>query len=218
MPMKSFLILVTFGLLTINLAHADSALKTDQDKISYALGNSMGKSLQKQGIIISETVFLAGLKDGLHDSKPLLTLQAQTEAINKLQAVLSKKAAVTKQKFLAANAKLKGVKTTESGLQYKIIKKGSGPKPISTDKVMINYEGKFIDGTLFDSTIQRGKPATIILNEFIPGLVEAIKMMPVGSTWIVYVPPKLTHGPQQIDSAQPEQTLIFKIHLIKIAK
>jgi len=124
---------------------------------------------------------------------------------------------MTAQAFLASNKDKPGVVTTSDGLQYKIITKGNGPKPTSNDTVTVDYAGKLIDGTEFDSSYKRGQPATFPVKGVIPGWTEALQMMPVGSTWELYIPPELAYGSAGAPPAiAPNQALIFKVHLISI--
>jgi len=123
----------------------------------------------------------------------------------------------TGEAFLAKNKNKKGVVSLPSGLQYKILKKGTGPKPSTTSVVTVNYEGKLINGTVFDSSYRRGQPTTFPLNNVIPGWQQALQLMKVGSTWKIFVPPQLAYGSRGAGSAiGPNETLIFKVNLIKI--
>ena len=121
--------------------------------------------------------------------------------------------------FLAANKNKPGVKTTANGLQYKILTQGKGEKPIDGNSVTVDYEGKLVDGSVFDSSYKRGEPATFPVNGVIPGWTEALKLMPVGSTWELFIPANLAYGEQGAPpSIGPNETLIFKVHLISVAK
>lgn len=120
--------------------------------------------------------------------------------------------------FLAENAKKEDVKTTESGLQYKVLKEGNGVVPVDTSMVKVHYEGKLIDGTVFDSSIERGTPADFRVNQMIAGFTEALKLMPAGSEWEVYIPQNLAYGAQQSGKIDPFSTLIFKIQLLEVKK
>ena len=121
------------------------------------------------------------------------------------------------EEFLAKNKEKEGVKTTDSGLQYEIIKEGTGPKPKETDKVKVDYTGTLIDGTVFDSSVQRGQPATFGVNQVIPGWTEALEMMPVGSKWKIYIPSDLGYGERGAGKdIGPNSTLIFEVELLDI--
>ena len=122
------------------------------------------------------------------------------------------------REFLTENGKRAEVKTTESGLQYEVIKEGDGPKPTATDQVVVHYTGKLIDGTVFDSSEERGVPATFGVTQVIPGWVEALQLMTVGSTWRLFIPSALAYGPQGAGGViGPNQTLIFDVSLLEIA-
>lgn len=138
------------------------------------------------------------------------------------QKLMDKKSEAAKAdgvKFLEENKKKEGVQTTASGIQYKVNTMGTGPKPLATDRVKVHYTGKLIDGTVFDSSVERGEPAVFPLNGVIPGWTEALQLMPVGSKWTIYLPSDLAYGErgagQQIP---PHSTLIFEVELISIEK
>jgi len=204
------------------------SLKTDNQKQSYAIGMDIGNSLKHTGMQIDMASVTAGMRAVLKDEKPLMTekeaarvragffkQQNQAAAAEHKQAASKNKQAG--EKFLAENAKKAGVKTTASGLEYKVIKQGSGPKPSATDTVTVNYEGKLIDGTVFDSSYQRGKPATFPLNRVIKGWTEGLQLMPVGSKYKLFIPAKLAYGAQGAgDRIGPNQTLIFTVELLSI--
>lgn len=217
-------------LLAGSTVYAATELKNDTDKLSYTIGNNMGTNFKKQEIQLNTEVFMQGLKDGLSSAQPVLTEEQQKEVIKKFQDDMMKKmkakyeaeAKVNKDasdKFLAENAKKKGVSSTKSGLQYEVIEAGKGAKPAATDTVSVDYEGKTIDGKVFDSSYKRGKPVSFPVNGVVKGWTEALQMMPVGSTWILYLPADLGYGQQGVPgSIGPNQALIFKIHLISIEK
>ena len=121
------------------------------------------------------------------------------------------------EKFLADNKTKDGIKVTDSGLQYEVLKEGTGPKPKATDKVKVDYTGKLLDGTVFDSSVERGKPATFGVNQVIPGWTEALQMMPVGSKWRIFIPSDLAYGPRGAGKdIGPNSTLIFDVELLGI--
>lgn len=206
--------LVLSLVLTESIGYAATALKTDTDKLSYTMGNSIGANLRKQEITVNAKVLQQGLEDGLSEAKPLLTPAEQKSALENLQAQIVEKKSLAGRKFLAANAKKAGVITTKSGLQYKKITTGTGPKPTNTAMVTVDYEGRLIDGKVFDSSYARGKPTTFAVNAVIPGWTEGLQLMPVGSTWIFYIPADLAYGAADVGGIGPEQVLEFKVHLI----
>jgi FKBP-type peptidyl-prolyl cis-trans isomerase FklB len=204
------------------------ALKTEKDKFSYALGMNLGSGLHKQSVDVDPAIFLRGLKDGLAAGKTLLTEQEAQATLVQMQNDLRKKAQEKMQQaavsnkqtgdaFLASNKAQEGVITLPSGLQYKILKEGAGPKPAATDSVVCNYRGTLLDGTEFDSSYKRGQPATFQVNGVIKGWTEALQLMPVGSKWQLVIPSDLAYGDrgagQQIG---PNSTLIFEVELLSI--
>ena len=205
------------------------ALPSLTDKISYAIGMNIGKGVHRDGVEINPEILLRGLKDGMAGGKMLLTDEQAQSAIQELQGqVMQKREAARKQAeetnkkegdaFLAANKTKPGVVTLPSGLQYKILKEGTGPKPAATDSVVCNYRGTLINGTEFDSSYKSGKPITFPVNGVIKGWTEALQLMPVGSKWELYVPPDLAYGSRGAGEAiGPDETLIFEVELVSIA-
>ena len=203
-------------------------LKTDKDKASYAIGMNIGAGLHRDSVDIDPSILLRGLKDALAGNKPLLTDDEMRAALVTLQTQVRKQqeekmeaAGVANKKagddFLAANKIKDGVTTLPSGLQYKILKQGTGPKPTATDSVVCNYRGTLIDGTEFDSSYKRGQPATFPVNRVIKGWTEALQLMPVGSTWQLFVPADLAYGPHPPSPAiGPNSTLVFEVELLSI--
>jgi len=203
-------------------------LKTQKDKFSYALGMKMGENLQKQSVPVDPAILTRGLKDGLAGGKTLLTddeAQAAIKAVQEdLRAKMQEKAREAGEAnkkegdaFLAGNKAKEGVVTLPSGLQYKILKEGAGPKPAATDSVVCNYRGTLINGTEFDSSYKRGEPATFPVNGVIKGWTEALQLMPVGSKWQLFVPSDLAYGERgPSPDIGPNSTLIFEVELISI--
>jgi len=209
-------------------SQSPTTLSTPKDKLSYAIGLNIGRSLQKDDIAIDPEIVAQGFKDALAGGKTLLTDEEAKAAIVALQADLRKKQEETMKAagdvnkkqgdaFLAANKAKEGVVTLPSGLQYKIVTPGTGPKPAATDTVVCNYRGTLIDGTEFDSSYKRGQPATFPVGQVIPGWTEALQLMPVGSKWQLFIPPDLAYGER---SPSPvigvNSTLIFDIELLSI--
>jgi FKBP-type peptidyl-prolyl cis-trans isomerase FklB len=209
-------------------------LKTQKDKFSYALGMKMGANLQKQSVPVDPAILARGLKDGLAGGKTLLTddeAQAALKAVQddlraKQQAKMQEAAEASKQvaeankkegeAFLAGNKAKDGVVTLPSGLQYKILKEGTGPKPTPTDSVSCNYQGTLINGTEFDSSYKRGQPATFPVTGVIKGWTEALQLMPVGSKWQLFIPSDLAYGDPGRPGIAPGSTLIFEVELLSI--
>jgi FKBP-type peptidyl-prolyl cis-trans isomerase FklB len=204
-------------------------LKSLKERASYAIGLNIGQSIKKQGIDVDSKLLLRGLEDYLAGGKKLLTDKEVMETMQALQKdVMAKQTERTKTEgeknakdgaaFLAENVKKPGIQTTASGLQYKVLTEGTGPKPKDTDKVTVNYRGTLIDGTEFDSSYSRGQPATFPLKGVIPGWTEILQLMPVGSKWQVFIPSKLAYGERSMgDKIGSNSTLIFEIELISIA-
>ena len=203
-------------------------LKTQKDKASYAIGLDMGNSLKKNGIEVEPDALFKGIKDALSGGNPLMTEQEIKETIMVLQKDLQArqqermKALAEKNKkegtsFLAENKKKDGVITLASGLQYKIIKNGSGKSPKATDSVTVNYSGTLIDGTEFDSSYKRGQPATFKVNGVIPGWTEALQLMKEGSKWQLFIPSNLAYGERGAGAAiGPDSVLIFEVELVSV--
>jgi FKBP-type peptidyl-prolyl cis-trans isomerase FklB len=203
-------------------------LKTDRDKASYAIGMNWGASLHKQSVEVDPAILMRGIKDGLAAGKTLMTEDEMRAALTQLQNGLRAKqqeiARVAKETskkegdaFLAANKDKEGVVALPSGLQYKILTEGTGPKPAATDSVVCNYSGKLINGTEFDSSYKRGQPVTFPVTGVIKGWTEALQLMPVGSKWELFIPAELAYGePGRGPAVPPNSTLIFEVELISI--
>ncbi len=203
-------------------------LPTTKDQISYSIGMNIGKGLHRDSIDVDPNVILQGLKDGLADGKMLMTdeqaqqtlMQLQTEVRAKQEAK-RKQEAVDNQKageaFLAANKSKPGVVTTADGLQYKIIKEGTGPKPTIDDVVTVNYKGTLINGKEFDSSYKRGEPATFPVRGVIKGWTEALQLVPVGTKFELWLPPDLAYGEHGAgQDIGPNETLVFEVELMSI--
>jgi UDP-GlcNAc:undecaprenyl-phosphate/decaprenyl-phosphate GlcNAc-1-phosphate transferase len=203
-------------------------LKSQKDKISYAIGLEMGKGVKEQGFDVDPAIVAMGIKDALAGGKAQLTDEEFRKIIGDVQEEMKQKQmqameeAATQNKkdgdaFLAENTKKAGVVTLPSGLQYKIITAGQGKKPAETDTVLCNYKGTFLDGTEFDSSAQAGKPVPFDLKGIIPGFKEALMLMPVGSKWQIFVPSDLAYGERGAGNViGPNSTLIFEIELVSI--
>lgn len=199
------------------------------DRISYALGLSMGNNFRASGIQkINVRDFADGVAavfDGLaprmsYDEAKAEIQQFFGEMEKKQQAEAAKMAEVNKaagESFLAENGKRVEVKTTPSGLQYEVLTEGDGPQPKATDQVEVHYTGRLIDGTVFDSSVDRGQPATFGVTQVIPGWVEALQLMKAGSKWRLFIPSDLAYGPNGAGGViGPNQTLIFDVELLKV--
>lgn len=196
------------------------------DKTSYALGLSFGQMLRQQGVKgINYNDFAAGIEAMCEGKQPESSLDEArillNEYANKVEEEQKKQFAEVKkvnEDFLVENKKREGVITTASGLQYEIISEGNGEKPTTKDRVKVHYEGKLIDGTVFDSSIRRGEPAVFGLTQVISGWTEALQLMNVGSKYRLYLPSNLAYGEQGAGEIKPFSTLIFEVELLGIEK
>jgi FKBP-type peptidyl-prolyl cis-trans isomerase FklB len=207
---------------------ADSSLKDTKDKLGYGIGLDMGKTFKKQGLEINPDALLKGFKDGFSGAEPKLSeeeikatftavqqemAKKQMEEATKISAKNSKEGA----DFLAANKKKAGITTTASGLQYKVITAGKGPKPAATSIVKAHYRGTLLDGTEFDSSYKRNEPAEFEVSQLIKGWTEALQLMPVGSKWQLFIPSDLAYGERGAGGTiPPNSALIFELELLSI--
>jgi FKBP-type peptidyl-prolyl cis-trans isomerase FklB len=204
------------------------AFQTQKQQEGYALGMNIGRGLTRQSVDVDVDSLLKGLKDTLSGSKLVLSDQEATATLSELQQEVREKQQLAEMKageanmkagadFLAANKTKEGVVALPSGLQYKIITAGTGPKPASTDTVVCNYKGTLLDGTEFDSSYKRGQPASFPVGQVIKGWTEALQLMPVGSKWELFIPPDLAYGSRGAGGViGPNATLIFEVELISI--
>ena len=203
-------------------------LKTLGDRASYSYGFNIGRSIKSQGADVNVEQLLRGLKDSLGDAKPLLSEPEMREAVTSFQKetqakkgerdkVQGEKNKKDGEEFLAKNRTNPDVKVTTSGLQYKVVKEGTGNKPVPTDNVTVHYRGTLIDGTEFDSSYSRGEPAKFQLNRVIKGWTEGLQLMSVGAKYQFFIPSDMAYGPQATGpKIGPHSTLIFDVELISI--
>jgi FKBP-type peptidyl-prolyl cis-trans isomerase FklB len=202
-------------------AQEKQVLKNQKEKVSYSLGlnigRNLGSDLKKQSIDIEPNILAKGIQDALSGANPLLSNEEIQETMAALQKEMLEKQKQRGEAFLSENKKKEGVKTLPSGLQYKVIKAGTGKKPKLNDTVTVNYRGTLIDGTEFDSSLRRGKPATFPVSGVIPGWTEALPLMEEGAKWQLFIPPKLAYGERGAGNlVAPNATLIFEVELISI--
>ncbi len=221
-----WLALLVATLLAAQCGQEPKELKTEKDKVSYGVGVSVGKSFKQQGVDVDINLLVMGLKDELTGKKLLMsedelrkTMTAYQQELRQKQMQERKLAAMDNMKegeaFLAENKKKEGVVTLPSGLQYKIIKEGTGPKPTSKDLVEVRYRGTFINGKEFDSSGSNTRAFKV--GEVIPGWREALQLMPVGSKWEIFVPPSLAYGERGMGPAiMPNTTLIFDMEIVGV--
>ena len=228
--MKLKLVFALSLLLLVNQVHAQESqvLKSQKEKNSYAIGVDVGSTLKRQALDVDPNVLSLGIKDVLSNGKLLLTEKELRDTLTNLQkeqmakqSERNQKLAETNKKsgeaFLADNKKKEGVVTLPSGLQYKIIKAGTGAFPKAADTVTVNYKGTLVDGTEFDSSYKRGEPVTFPVGGVIPGWTEALQKMKVGSKWQLFIPASLGYGDKGAGNViGPNATLIFEVELISI--
>lgn len=211
-----------------NKPQEKTELKTQKDKISYSIGLDIGNTLKRQKLDVEAEVLAKGIRDGLADSAKALMTQEQIretmeafqkEMMAKQQSSMQKLAEEKKKEgeaFLADNGKKEGVVTLPSGLQYKVIKSGTGPTPKASDTVTTHYRGTLTDGTEFDSSYKQGKPVEFPVGRVITGWQEALQKMKVGDKWQLFVPAQLGYGPNGNGPIPPNATLIFEMELLSI--
>ncbi|MDK9707601.1 MAG: FKBP-type peptidyl-prolyl cis-trans isomerase [Desulforhopalus sp.] len=225
-------IALAFGiLLAANtvLASETLELKTSKEKVSYAIGMDMGNSLKKNGVDINPDVLAKAIKDVLTDQKPQITNQEAVTILTGLQEemqgkrqeamkVLGEKNKNEGAAFLVENMKKEGVKTLPSGLQYKVITEGKGKSPSATDTVTVQYTGRLVDGTEFDSSYKRGEAATFVVNGVVKGWTEALQLMKEGSKWQLFLPSNLAYGETGTVGGPigPNAVLIFDVELVSL--
>ncbi|MFH1496446.1 MAG: FKBP-type peptidyl-prolyl cis-trans isomerase [Verrucomicrobiota bacterium] len=206
------------------MSSPELSLDTTDQRVSYGIAMNMGANIARQGgVEIDMTAFFAGLQDGLNGAKPRLAekdLQAAfQEAQGRIEAAKaesSAKQAAAGNDFLAKNKARAGVVTTDSGLQYEILREGSGAKPAASQTVEVHYHGTLIDGTVFDSSVQRGETISFPVTGVIPGWVEALQLMSVGSKWKLFIPSDLAYGDSGQGPIPPGSVLVFEVELISI--
>jgi FKBP-type peptidyl-prolyl cis-trans isomerase len=222
-------LLAALGLATPLFAQNAPDLKDPQQRLSYAIGTQMGSSMRSQGVEVDPKALAAGLSDALA-GKPGMTdaeiKDVMTAFRDQMMAKMQAKQAVDGEKnvkaseeFLAANAKKDGVKATASGLQYKVIKSGTGKSPGPKDTVKVHYHGTLPDGTVFDSSVDRKEPVTFPVDGVIPGWTEALQLMKEGDKWQIVIPAKLAYGEQGAPpKIGPNTALVFDVELLSIEK
>ena len=228
---RLFIVFAAAGLLSCQGDEKSDFVEVDlenkQHQKSYALGLNLADQLKKQGMDVDLDVFKQGFSDGFFGESMLMTseeavkvlVDMQQEQMAEQQAKENVAAEENKKKgaeFLAQNRNKDGVVVRDSGLQYKVISTGDGPKPKTTDTVSFHYRGTLIDGTQFDGSYDRGQPLTLKVSELVPGWVEALPLMNVGFKWELYIPPELGYGARGGGAIGPHSTLIFELELVEI--
>jgi FKBP-type peptidyl-prolyl cis-trans isomerase FklB len=216
--------IAVLSLASLSFGQDKSQLKDLKDKVSYSIGLNVGANFKKQGQELNPDALLAGVKDALSGKTPALnenelkeTMEAWTKQMEDKQKVVGEKNAADATKFLAENKKKDGVKTTVSGLQYKVMKEGAGAQPKETDTVTVNYRGTLINGTEFDSSYKRGQPATFPVNGVIKGWTEALQLMKTGSKYQLFIPADLAYGARAVGpDITPNSALIFEVEVLEV--
>jgi FKBP-type peptidyl-prolyl cis-trans isomerase FklB len=217
MKLRLIVVLGVLFLVSQVSAQENLVLKNQKDKVSYIIGMNIGNDLKRQSIDINPKILAEGVQQALAGSKPLLTEQEIQETMMAFQKEMMAKQKERGDAFLAENKKKEGVKTLPSGLQYKVIKAGTGKKPKLNDTVMTHYRGTLIDGTEFDSSYKRGQPVSFLVSGVLPGWTEALQLMEEGAKWQLFIPSNLAYGERGAGGIiGPNATLIFEIELISI--
>lgn len=196
----------------------------NMDKLSYSWGLAMGRQLQGMGVKdLDLDTYMEAIKSVYAGTEPAVPVEEAQKLINEYLEDLQKKAEAAAraegEQFLADNGKKENVKTTASGLQYVVVKEGTGTQPTAEDEVTVHYTGKLVSGQVFDSSVNRGEPATFPLNRVIPGWTEGVQLMKEGAKYTFFIPSDLAYGPQGVPGAiPPHSTLIFDVELIKVNK
>ncbi len=213
--------IVLAGLCLVSFLNAQE-LKTYDDSLSYAVGVLWGQNLKQQGLgDVSAATVGQAIGAVLSDKEPIIDIKSANDMvknhINKKKEMQKQKNLEEGREFLKTNKERKGVMVTESGLQYEILKEGDGPTPTAADKVRVHYHGTLIDGTVFDSSVERGEPITFPVTGVIKGWVEALQLMQVGAKWKLFIPSNLAYG-ERGAGAQigPDAVLIFEVELLGI--
>ncbi len=218
-----------FGLIACGKKElSKSGLETQMEKVSYLMGHNIANNFKDQKIDIQMEAFIQGIKDGLKEDVNIFDPKEVQEIMTEYQNQMREKMDIERKDsseinlkeskaFLAENKEKEGVVTLASGLQYKVLKEGTGPLPQATDKVKTHYVGTLIDGTEFDSSVKRGEPITFSVNGVIPGWTEALQLMKVGAKWKLFIPPELGYGENGAGNRiGPNAALIFEVELISI--
>ena len=223
--MQRFIIVIAvLSLASIGFGEDKPQLKDLKDKVSYGVGLNVGTNFKKQGQDLNPDALLAGLKDGMSGKQPAMsetemqqTMEAWSKQMEEKQKAAGEKNIAEGAKYLAENKSKSGVKTTASGLQYKVLKEGTGAQPKESDTVSVNYRGTLINGTEFDSSYKRGQPATFPVNGVIKGWTEALQLMKAGSKYQLFIPSSLAYGERAAGpDIAPNSTLIFEVELLEV--
>lgn len=227
--MKTLIIsALCLGFCTVVASAQQTTIKTHVDSISYSIGWDVGNSIKTQSITVTPALVARGIVDALEAKKEMLTqeqmqqilMALRQEMMAKQQAHMEQAGAQNKQAgeaFMTQNKSRKGVTTLPSGLQYEVVKEGTGATPTATSQVTVHYTGALTDGTVFDSSVERGEPASFQVNGVIPGWTEALQLMKTGAKWKLYIPSDLAYGAQGIPGTiPPNSVLVFDVELLGV--
>jgi FKBP-type peptidyl-prolyl cis-trans isomerase FklB len=217
MKLRMIVVLGILFLVSQVSAQEKLVLKNQKEKVSYIIGTDIGGNLKRQSVDVDPNILARGIQDSLSGAKPLLSKEEIQETMVVFQKEMAEKQKQRGEAFLTENKKKEGVKTLPSGLQYKVIKAGTGKKPKLNDTVTVNYRGTLMDGTEFDSSYRRGQPATFPVSGVIPGWTEAMQLMAEGAKWQLFIPPNLAYGERGMGGLiGPNAALIFEVELISV--
>jgi FKBP-type peptidyl-prolyl cis-trans isomerase FklB len=205
----------------MQLSAQNSILTSEEDSVSYSLGIIMGTSIGSAGVEdLNDELFLKGINDAIDKKELALTIEQANNFLNayvtKLTQLRVQKNLAESMNFMQENAKKEGVVNLPSGLQYKVIRDGIGVTPIDTSNVTVHYTGRLMDGSVFDSSVDRGEPAQFPVNRVIPGWTEALKLMKTGAKWMLFIPPQLGYGERGTRGIPPNSVLIFEVELLNV--
>lgn len=228
LPIPALVATVSILAMSLPESRAQDSKKpeTPSERISYAYGLMIARQLSERGIEVDLEQFNRAFRSVVDGSEPLLNEEEVADAFSQNQKMIDRRNVSGPDKetleagiaFLEANTKKEGVKTTSSGLQYEVIKAGDGPKPKATDEVTVHYHGTLIDGTVFDSSVERGEPTSFPLNRVIPGWTEGVQLMPKGSKYRFFIPYDLAYGDRGAGAdIKPYSTLVFEVELLEIS-
>jgi FKBP-type peptidyl-prolyl cis-trans isomerase FklB len=217
MKLRTIIVLGILFLASQVNAQEKLVLKNQKEKVSYIIGMDIGSNLKRQLVDVDPNILTRGIQDALSGAKPLLSKEEIQETMVAFQKEMAEKQKQRGEAFLSENKKKEGVKTLPSGLQYKVIKAGTGKKPKLNDTVTVNYRGTLMDGAEFDSSYRRGQPATFPVSGVIPGWTEALQLMAEGAKWQLFIPPNLAYGERGAGGLiGPNAALIFEVELISV--
>lgn len=208
-----------FSIMQLNAQN--NFLTAEKDSVSYSLGIIMGTSIGSAGVEdLNDELFLKGINDAIDKKELALTTEQANNFLNayvtKMTRLRTEKNLAESIKYMQENAKNEGVVNLPSGLQYKVIRDGIGASPDDTSNVTVHYTGRLIDGSVFDSSVERGEPAQFPVNRVIPGWTEALKLMKTGAKWMLYIPPQLGYGDRGTRGIPPNSVLVFEVELLNV--